>query len=138
MRLLKSGAISESTMHKTVMEWVRLHPKLNGIVIHMPNEGPRTERYGRLLRDMGMRAGVSDLFICMARHGFHGAWIELKSARGRVSREQASFQLDMANQGYFTMVCYSVDEAIQTISWYTGVGQKAMSSSMKPFPFCNT
>jgi hypothetical protein len=138
MIFLKSGHISEATIHKTVMDWVRLHDILNGLVIHIPNEGRRSERYGRLLRDMGMRAGVSDLFICMAKHGFHGAWIELKSARGRISTEQALFQLDMANQGYFTMVCYSIDEAIKTISWYTGIDQKLISSSTNPFPFCNT
>src|SRR5580698_8955954 len=115
---LKSGHISEETIHKTVMEWVRLHPRLKGLVLHFPNEGRRTRRYGKLLNDMGMRAGVSDLFIAMGRHGYHGAWIELKSAGGRVSDEQHRFLYDMRQQNYFTVVCWSIEEAINTISWY--------------------
>ena len=136
MKLLKSGQIPEASIHKTVMDWVRLHDSLRGLVIHIPNEGHRSKRYGALLRDMGMRAGVSDLFIAMARHTFFGAWIELKSASGKVSTEQARFHLDMAQQGYFTMTCWGVDEAIKTIAWYTGIGQNAISSSRKSFPFC--
>lgn len=115
---LKSGHISENTIHKTVMEWVRLHPRLRGLVIHFPNEGRRTKRYGKLLNDMGMRAGVSDLFIAMGRHGYLGAWIELKSAGGKVSDEQHRFLYDMRQQSYFTVVCWSIEEAVRVISWY--------------------
>lgn len=115
---LKSGQISEETIHKTVMEWVRLHPPLMGLVIHFPNEGKRTKRYGKLLNDMGMRAGVSDLFIAMGRHGYLGAWIELKSADGKVSIAQQSFLDDMCQQSYFTAVCWSIEEAVKMISWY--------------------
>ena len=105
------------------MEWVRLQPQLRGLVLHIPNEGRRSERYGKLLKDMGMRAGVSDLFIAMARRNYNGAWIELKSANGKVSPEQASFQLDMDRQNYFTSVCWSIEDAIKTIGWYTGIGE---------------
>lgn len=119
--ILKSGAISEETIHKTVIEWVRLHPMLKRLVIHFPNEGPRTLRFGKLLKDMGMRAGVSDLFIAMASHGFNGAWIELKSEKGIISSSQKEFLNDMSQQNYFTAVCWSIDEAINTISWYVNI-----------------
>jgi len=118
---LKSGNIPEATIQKTVMEWVRLRPKLRGLVMHFPNEGKRSKGYGKLLNDMGMRAGVSDLFIAMGRHGYLGAWIELKSAGGRVSDEQHRFLYDMRQQSYFTAVCWSIEEAINIISWYCEV-----------------
>lgn len=121
MRLLKSGHIPEATIHKTAMDWVRSHKELNGLVIHIPNEGRRSKRYGAVLRDLGMRAGASDLLIAMPRHGFGGAWIEIKSAKGRISVEQAAFQLDMSQQNYFVSVCWGIDETIKTISWYTGI-----------------
>jgi len=117
-KVLKSGAMSEETIHKTVIEWARLHPLLKRIVLHFPNEGKRSARYGKLLKDMGMRAGVSDLFIATARHGFIGAWIELKSAKGVVSDAQKDFLDDMSQQNYFTAICWSLDEAINTIDWY--------------------
>lgn len=102
------------------MDWVRLNPVLKKLVLHIPNEGQRTKRFGKLLQDMGMRAGVSDLFIAMAFHGFYGAWIELKSKDGIVSAVQKEFLADMKEQGYFTAVCWSIDEAIDLIKWYCG------------------
>jgi hypothetical protein len=118
LKLLKSGEISEETIHKTVMEWVRTHPMLKGLVLHFPNEGRRSERFGRLLKDMGMRAGVSELLIAMQRHGYGGAWIELKSSNGFLSQPQKDFLSDMRQQNYFVSVCHSIDEAIKVISWY--------------------
>jgi hypothetical protein len=100
------------------MHRIRLDPLLKRFIIHIPNEGKRSLRYGKSLKDMGMRAGVFDLFIIMARHGYHGAWIELKSRKGKLSEEQLIFQNDMRQQNYFTVVCYSVDEALETIQWY--------------------
>lgn len=118
-KFLKSGDLSEETIHKTVMEWVRFHPTIKKLVLHFPNEGRRTQRFGKLLKDLGMRAGVSDLLIAMRAHGFGGAWIELKSEHGIVSAAQKEFLDDMAQQNYFTAICWSIDEAINTISWYT-------------------
>jgi hypothetical protein len=117
-KLLKSGEISEATIQKTVIHWVRLQPKIKKLVIHIPNEGKRSVRYGRLLKDMGMVPGASDLFIAMPSHGFNGAWIELKSKNGVLTPEQADFLNDMSAQNYFTAVCRSIDETIKIIKWY--------------------
>lgn len=116
--LLKSGELSEKVIHKTVIDWVMLNPLLKRVVIHIPNEGERKSYYGKLLQQYGMRAGVSDLFIGLARHGFHGAWIELKSKDGKLSKEQRAFIEDMRQQGYYADACYSIDEAINKIKWY--------------------
>ena len=67
---------------------------------------------------MGMRPGVADLFVAMGRRGYYGAWIELKSAQGMATVVQKEFLQDMNQQGYFTAVCWSVDEAITTLKWY--------------------
>jgi hypothetical protein len=115
---LKSGDISEQAIHKTVIEWVRLHDDIAPLVMHFPNEGKRTTRYGAFLKALGMRPGVADLFIAMARHHYHGAWIELKSASGVLSPLQNEFLADMTQQDYYTKACWGVDEAIETIKWY--------------------
>jgi hypothetical protein len=118
IKLLSSGEISEETIHKTVMQWVNLQPSLKGLVLHIPNEGRRTERFGRLLKAMGMRPGVLDLFIMMGRHDYYGAWIELKSKNGSLSNAQKLFIKDAEVQNYFTDVCFSIEDAIHTIKWY--------------------
>lgn len=115
---LKSGDISESSIQKTVMQWVNLNPLLRGFIIHIPNEGKRTSRYGKSLKDMGMRPGVSDLFIALPRHGYCGAWIELKSKKGILSDSQKAFLTDMSEQNYYINVCWTIEKAIETIRWY--------------------
>lgn len=118
LKLLKSGEISEESIQKTVIQWVRLQTKIKKLVLHFPNEGKRSARYGRILKDMGLRPGVSDLFIAMPCRGFGGAWIELKSANGVVSIHQKEFLADMTEQNYFTAICRSIDETIKVIQWY--------------------
>lgn len=118
---LVSGEISEDLIHKTLMEWVHTHPQLKTIakfIMHFPNEGKRTNSFGKLMKSFGMRAGVSDLFIALPRGGYHGAWIELKSKKGRLSQAQVEFLEDMKSQDYFVSVCYSLDEAIMIVTNY--------------------
>lgn len=122
-KILKSGNLSEESIQSTVIDWVRKHPFFRTdnrfrLVIHFANEGKRTLGYGRLMKDLGMRSGVSDLFIAMPFRGFCGAWIELKSKHGRLSQEQKLFLEDMESQDYFAAVCWSIEDAIETISWY--------------------
>lgn len=108
-------------MQKCVMQWVRMHPSIAKHIIHIPNEGKRSYNTGKLLKAMGMRAGVSDLFIAFASHGYHGAWLELKTEKGRISEHQHIFMQDMQDAGYFTAVCRSFDETVDRIRWYFGV-----------------
>lgn len=124
MRRLKSGDIAEVSIHTTVLEWASVDPLIKPyrrFILHYPNESKRTPRYGKLLKRMGMRKGVSDLFIAVPRHGYGGAWIELKSTKGVLSREQKAFLEDMNSQNYYTSVCWSIEETIKTIGWYLDV-----------------
>ena len=118
IKLLKSGEPCEASIHKTVMEWVRLQPLIAKLIIHVPNEGRRSKRYGHHLKALGLRPGVSDLFITMGKHHYFGAWIELKSTVGVLSPEQRDFLADMRQQNYFTAVCDTIEETISTINWY--------------------
>ena len=128
LKLLKSGDISEKDIQKTVISWVRAQPRIKNLVMHFANEGKRSTAYGKLLKDMGLRPGVSDLFIASMCHGYGGAWIELKSKHGVLSKEQREFLLDMEQQGYYTAVCHSIDETIKQIEWYLS-SQKGTSLS---------
>jgi hypothetical protein len=113
--------ISEELIQKTIMQWVRTQKKISGLVFHIPNEGKRSLSYGKKLKDLGLRQGVSDLFIAMPNHTFCGAWIEVKTKKGKLSFYQEKFLIDMKSQNYFTSVCRSIEEGIQTIKWYCGI-----------------
>lgn len=102
------------------MQFIAQHPLLRKVTIHIPNEGARTLTYAKRLKAMGMRAGALDLFIALPRHGFHGAWMELKSENGVLSENQKQFGYDMIDQGYYAHVCRTIDDALNFIRWYVG------------------
>lgn len=121
IRRLKNGDIPEESIHLSLMQWIAINPATKpykDLFLHYPAEGKRSPRYGKLMKDLGMRKGVSDIFIAVPRHGYGGAWIELKSTLGKLKPEQDKFLKDMAEQNFYTAVCWSIEEAISVISWY--------------------
>lgn len=121
IQYLKSGEISEKSIHKLVLKYVADHPYLKKYIkhiLHFPNEGKRSVSYGRMLKSLGMRKGVVDLFIAVPKHGYGGAWIELKSTDGNLTKEQIEFLFDMKQQNFFTTATWSVKESIDIIEWY--------------------
>ena len=70
------------------------------------------------LKKEGLRKGVSDIFLPVARGGYHGIFIEMKAIGGRPSPQQHEFT-DFANkQGYKAIFCYGHKAAIDQITKY--------------------
>lgn len=67
---------------------------------------------------MGVRAGVCDLALDVAKGGYHGLKIEMKSAKGRVSDLQQMYIDEVRREGYAAVVCHSADEAIKVLRDY--------------------
>jgi hypothetical protein len=107
----------ETTTQIIVMDWIRFKG-LDPITMHIANERKSSIQAGALLKRMGVKSGVSDLFIARASREYHGLWLELKSEKGKVSANQSKFMADMVREGYATKVAYSADEAIFIISDY--------------------
>jgi hypothetical protein len=113
---------SESDIQRQFISWLRTdYPDIAPFVFHIPNGGHRTLYYNKFLKEMGLRAGVSDLFVAIPTNNYHGAWIELKSKKGRISPVQEEFLEDMSNKCYFTSVCYSLEEAVITLKNYLNI-----------------
>ena len=99
-------------------------PKFN-LIIHIPNggAGPLRGMAGRM-KAMGTKAGVSDIFYPVARQGYHGCWIELKSRKpsARLSDDQRLWLVAMRYEGYYSIFCNGYKEALQAIIFYeTGI-----------------
>ena len=93
------------------------YPEL-ALVFAIPNGMPVSKRTrGRFVAE-GLMQGVSDLFLPVARGGFHGMFIELKKQNGRVSPEQKAFIAAVQQQGYYAKVVYGLDEIISTVLEY--------------------
>lgn len=113
---------SEDSEQITLMSWARMqngkYPELR-LLFAIPNGGSRNKAEAGKLRAMGVKAGVSDLFLPVPRGGFHGLWIEMKRVSGgRASKEQREWLGDMIRQGYAAQICYGWKEASEALKKY--------------------
>lgn len=70
------------------------------------------------LKKTGLKSGVPDLFIPISNENYHGLFIELKSASGKLSDNQKIWINDLNKNGYKAVVCFSIDDAIIIINKY--------------------
>lgn len=114
---------NELSIQKAVIAWTqqpdirKQYPAL-AMLYHVPNEGKRTGRQGKALHDAGLKRGVPDLCLPVARGGYHGLYIELKTANGRPSEAQYWWIEHLKLQGYFAVVCHGYDNTVRMLEWY--------------------
>ena len=90
-----------------------------GLLYAIPNGGKRAIKTAIALKAQGVKSGVPDMCLPVARGGYHGLYIELKRQKGgTVSETQKSWITALTEQGYKAVVCKGADEAIGTIKEY--------------------
>lgn len=89
----------------------------------VPNGGARSKATAGKLKKEGVKAGVSDLFLSVARDGYHGLYVEMKAQGGRVSPEQRAWIEAAREHGYRAEVCVGADAAWAVICEYLGIEQ---------------
>lgn len=88
-------------------------------IVHIPNEGKRSKRYGAELKRLGMRKGFPDLFVPIASKDYHGLFIELKrDITRKPTKDQLEWIAKLNAAGYYATVCYGADAAIKEIKKY--------------------
>lgn len=87
-------------------------------IFAIPNGGYRAKSTGARLKREGTKKGVWDICIAIPSNEYHGAWIEVKSLEGKLTKEQIEFGQMMANVGYFCSVCFTPDEILWAIEVY--------------------
>lgn len=104
-----------------LFSWAALNlgrwPELE-LMHHIPNGGKRTKTEAARFKAMGVKRGVSDIFLPVARGGFHGLYIELKAKDGKVDATQKEWIEAVRKQGYFGAVCYGGAVAAELIQRY--------------------
>ena len=113
---------SEEQEQAAVMQWREImlpqFPELKDL-IHIPNGGLRSKTEAVRFKKLGVKAGVSDLFLPVARGGFHGLWIEMKRKRGgKLSPDQKEWIEDMLSNGYQALRADGAEEACDIIFKY--------------------
>ena len=109
----------EDILQKQCVRWFSLqYREYAQLLHHSPNGGKRNAVEASKFKAMGVRAGFPDLILCVARHGYHGLFIELKTAKGRQSDNQKYFECVLKEQGYEYVVIRSIEDFISTINNY--------------------
>lgn len=113
---------TEADEQKALFRWAEIaqgkYPELE-LMHHIVNEGRRDGRTGYNLRLMGMKRGVPDVCLPVARGGFHGLYVEMKRVKGgRPSPEQLWWRDKLREQGYRAEICYGWEDAVRVIREY--------------------
>jgi len=112
---------NEATEQEALMQWCSWqqskYPEL-ALIYHIPNGGSRNALEAANLKRQGVKAGVPDLCLPVARGGFHGLYIEMKYGKNKTTENQKKWLKALQEQGYCTIVCYGAEEAKQVISRY--------------------
>lgn len=112
----------EDQAQATLMQWSRMAAfnggKVSDYLHHSPNGGKRDLREAVRLKAQGVMSGYPDLHLFVARHGFHGLFIEMKSPTGTTSANQKEVMKRLSEQGYKCVVCKSFESAQKEIKEY--------------------
>ena len=113
---------TEDEEQAAVFEWADLSagrwPELR-LLFHIPNGGLRNKVTAARMKVLGVKAGVPDLFLPVARGDWFGLFIEMKRRKGgKLSPLQVDWIEALGRQGYKTVVCLGADAAIAAIEDY--------------------
>jgi hypothetical protein len=97
------------------------YPEVFALIYHIPNGGHRHINVAIKLKEQGVKAGVPDLKLPMARGGFFGLYIEFKATPPHdapVSPSQRAYIKALNAQGYLAIVCRGHAEVMEQLRAY--------------------
>ena len=108
----------EHNLQTACVRWARYQfPKLT--IFAIPNGAWCGYKQGRKLVAEGMLKGVPDIFVALARKGYHGLFIEMKAGKkGVVRDEQSEMLIKLQSEGYQCAVCRTFEQFQQIIIDY--------------------
>ena len=117
---------TENQEQRQLVRWLFDHPILNKFFCKNNNEGKRTPIQGRHLKLMGMRPGVSDLFIYYPTSQYYGLWLEVKrnmhyppsAMRTDTWLAQIEFIKNVKSVGFAGEFCYGFQDGKRIIESY--------------------
>ena len=99
-------------------EFARIkYPELE-LMYHIPNEGKRSPVTGARLKQAGLKAGVPDVCLPVARGKYIGLYVEMKSGKNTTTENQKKWLRALQDQGHYTAVCYGWEQAKELIEQY--------------------
>lgn len=124
---------TEHAEQRALLTWASMstgkHPELR-LLFAIPNGGARSKAAAGKLKAEGVKPGVPDLCLPVARGGFHGLYLEMKRTKGgTLSPEQKQWRHDLIEQGYHVALCKGQPQAQQTLTTYLTLPKTQISKA---------
>ena len=131
MPMQRNQIVTEHGEQRAVFDWVKLmetrYPLLQ--TLHAIPNGAAFARRGNggfslqamKMKEEGLRPGMPDLALPVPRPPYASLFIEMKVQEGRVRKGQVEMHGLLRQAGNRVEVCWSADEAIETIKKYLGL-----------------
>ena len=107
--------ISEDRIQQHLFEaYARLSGQLPEFdwFFHIPNGGSRNIREAIKFKSMGVKPGIPDIILPVAKQGYHGLAIELKAGKNKPTEHQLRWIEFLRSQQWYVAVCYSWEDAL--------------------------
>lgn len=106
----EQAALFQFASYQREIEW--------SLLFAVPNGGYRKIRTGIRLKATGVKSGIPDIFLPVTRGNHHGLFIEMKSEKGTVRKNQKEWHEALRAQGYKVEICRGCDQAVKVIHEY--------------------
>ncbi len=104
------------------MYWLaKSYPVVYATTYAIPNAARRSAIQGAWMKAEGMKAGVPDLCIAHPSGPYPSMYLEMKSAKGVLSPSQKKYLSLLRGKGFYCVVAYSLNEAIELTEGYLGI-----------------
>lgn len=107
------------------------HPELR-LMFHVPNEGKRSVYSGAELKRAGLKKGVPDVMLPVARKGYNGLAIEMKAGKNKPTEEQKKWLTGLAGEGWLCYVCRGYEAAATVLGDYMDIKISLLRKPQKP------
>jgi hypothetical protein len=113
--------MSEHDHQKALFDWADLqknvHPELS-LMFAIPNGSYKSKAAARKFQAEGLKSGVPDVCLPVARGRYSSLFIEMKDGNKKPTENQVEWLTRLGQWGNCARICRSVDDAIQTLKWY--------------------
>jgi len=101
----------EDGIQKAIVSYMHMAAAPGVFIAAIPNGGLRSHLEAKIMKGLGVRAGVADLFV--VGPGAKVYFVEVKAPKGRLSEHQIAFQDWCLKHQVPHAVVRSLDEAIE-------------------------
>ena len=111
--------MTESQIQKGFVRWFRgRYAEIEPLFFAVSNGGIRNAWTAKIMKDEGVRAGVSDLILLIPKHGYAGLLIETKKPDGKQSESQKEFERLATKFKYLYVIVRNQEDFEKLMMWY--------------------